>query len=449
MFPPGHTLTYSFTVFPPGHTLTYSFTVSPPGHTLTYSFTVSPPGHTLTYSFTVSPPGLSHAAMHTSSATLMGPYFHARRGLANAVSNTGVSVSALVIPPLTQLLITSYGTRGALLLVSGINMQAVIAACLMRPVEFYERKRRTTSGDDTEKRLLEETGKTDGGEGRRERGRKREGAVLEGRDETRQTGEEVRINSGTCESSEESPTDHDLQHTGTSTKQFLEPSNYPQAELNVEVEENRRSTQTVLHYKDDDSSQLKESVSKQTYLHSQEDEDTERLTQSNNDVTTKVSVTKDRILVNNVRSETEQQLEIENNKCSFQTECGNPLKADSHSSLSSLSHSPENSTSNNHQQQRHGPSSKCSEISNSYSSISPPPRHSQNGFKARAIQPKGNNSDDNASSHRGGCVPWLSSVVDLSLLRNWLFLLIVTYFPLGQTNAFLGVFLPALGVSHR
>ena len=80
--------------------------------------------------------------MHTSSSTLMGPYFQAQRGLANAVANTGVSVSALVYPPLTQFFITSYGTRGALLLVGGIQVQAVVAACLMRSVEFYEKKDR-------------------------------------------------------------------------------------------------------------------------------------------------------------------------------------------------------------------------------------------------------------------------------------------------------------------
>ena len=46
-----------------------------------------------------------------------------------------------------------------------------------------------------------------------------------------------------------------------------------------------------------------------------------------------------------------------------------------------------------------------------------------------------------------GCVSLTSKLIDLTLLRNWLFLLIATYVPLGLTNSFLGVFLPSLGVT--
>ncbi|XP_070200090.1 monocarboxylate transporter 12-like isoform X2 [Littorina saxatilis] len=83
----------------------------------------------------------SHALMYIPSVTLLGHYFNTRRSFAMSVANCGVSVSALVFPPLTQHLITSFGARGALLLVAGLQMQAVIAATLLRPVSFYERKK--------------------------------------------------------------------------------------------------------------------------------------------------------------------------------------------------------------------------------------------------------------------------------------------------------------------
>ena len=80
--------------------------------------------------------------MYAPSVTLVGHYFNARRSFAMAVANTGISASALIFAPLTQYLITSFGTHGALLLVAGIQMQGVVAACLLRPVSFYTRHKR-------------------------------------------------------------------------------------------------------------------------------------------------------------------------------------------------------------------------------------------------------------------------------------------------------------------
>lgn len=80
--------------------------------------------------------------MYAPSVTLLGHYFNARRSFAMAVANTGISVSALIFAPLTQYLITSFGTHGALLLVAGIQMQGMVAACLLRPVSFYTRHKR-------------------------------------------------------------------------------------------------------------------------------------------------------------------------------------------------------------------------------------------------------------------------------------------------------------------
>lgn len=78
--------------------------------------------------------------LYVPSSTLMGQYFSARRSFATAVANSGISVSAFLFPPLVQYLITSFGARGALLIFSGMNMQMIVAACLLRPIQFYQRK---------------------------------------------------------------------------------------------------------------------------------------------------------------------------------------------------------------------------------------------------------------------------------------------------------------------
>lgn len=73
------------------------------------------------------------------SITLQGHYFKTRRSFATAIANTGGSVAGMFFPPLVQYLISSYGPRGAILLSGGINMQGIVAACLLRPVVFYQK----------------------------------------------------------------------------------------------------------------------------------------------------------------------------------------------------------------------------------------------------------------------------------------------------------------------
>ena len=51
--------------------------------------------------------------------------------------------------PLTQYFISSYGPRGALLLVGGLQMHALISGCLLRPVSYYAvRKKRPPAANE-------------------------------------------------------------------------------------------------------------------------------------------------------------------------------------------------------------------------------------------------------------------------------------------------------------
>lgn len=60
-------------------------------------------------------------------------HFHQRRPLASALSLMGVSVGTLSAGPLLHILIEHYGWRGALLILSGIALNVVVAGLTYRP----------------------------------------------------------------------------------------------------------------------------------------------------------------------------------------------------------------------------------------------------------------------------------------------------------------------------
>ncbi|KAH9514775.1 hypothetical protein Btru_023613 [Bulinus truncatus] len=68
------------------------------------------------------------------SLTLVGLYFERRRALATSLSLLGISVATVMVPPAITYLRREYGFRGCFLLLSAYEMQAVVAAMLLRPV---------------------------------------------------------------------------------------------------------------------------------------------------------------------------------------------------------------------------------------------------------------------------------------------------------------------------
>ena len=60
----------------------------------------------------------------------LASYFHERYNLAVGISHTGMSIGIMTIPLRTQLLIDTYGWRGCMLLLGGINLHLVVSgAC--------------------------------------------------------------------------------------------------------------------------------------------------------------------------------------------------------------------------------------------------------------------------------------------------------------------------------
>ena len=60
-------------------------------------------------------------------------YFHEKYDIAIAISQTGVAVGFMTIPLLTQLLIDTYGWRGSMLPLGGINFLFVVSGALLTP----------------------------------------------------------------------------------------------------------------------------------------------------------------------------------------------------------------------------------------------------------------------------------------------------------------------------
>ena len=64
----------------------------------------------------------------------LASYFHKRYSIAIAIAQTGLSAGLMTIPLLTQLLIDTYGWRGSMLLLGGINLHLVVSGALLTPV---------------------------------------------------------------------------------------------------------------------------------------------------------------------------------------------------------------------------------------------------------------------------------------------------------------------------
>ena len=74
-------------------------------------------------------PGLSFAYILTRST--VGACFSTHYATANGIGHTGTSLGLMIIPPLIQLFLDTYGWRGALLLLGGITFHLVVCGALL------------------------------------------------------------------------------------------------------------------------------------------------------------------------------------------------------------------------------------------------------------------------------------------------------------------------------
>ncbi|XP_055954397.1 monocarboxylate transporter 12-like [Patella vulgata] len=88
--------------------------------------------------------GLGSAMIHGPALVLLGKYFKTRRGLATSIANSGISSGAVIFPPLVRYLLDSFGLRGALLIVGGLQLNMLVFGLLLRPVESFKHKKKVT-----------------------------------------------------------------------------------------------------------------------------------------------------------------------------------------------------------------------------------------------------------------------------------------------------------------
>ena len=71
--------------------------------------------------------------MFGTSSVAVQQYFTKKRGFAASITSAGMSLGFFSTPPLIQFLISFYGWRGTLLIVSGIILHGCVVGALLRP----------------------------------------------------------------------------------------------------------------------------------------------------------------------------------------------------------------------------------------------------------------------------------------------------------------------------
>lgn len=85
--------------------------------------------------------GSMTAGIMSPNLVILGKYFKKRRGLAMGIMISGNSLGGFVLPYLFRYLFDEYGLRGGLIITAGLSLQCVVAACLLRPIEFYSKRK--------------------------------------------------------------------------------------------------------------------------------------------------------------------------------------------------------------------------------------------------------------------------------------------------------------------
>ncbi|XP_061486400.1 monocarboxylate transporter 5 isoform X2 [Rhineura floridana] len=93
--------------------------------------------------------GLGFACLYQVAAVMTVKYFKKRLALANAIGRSGMGLS-VVLAPLVQLLIETYGWQGALLIYGGMMLNLVPSSMLLRPIKMKKMKVLGTSHEDNQ-----------------------------------------------------------------------------------------------------------------------------------------------------------------------------------------------------------------------------------------------------------------------------------------------------------
>ncbi|XP_030244994.1 monocarboxylate transporter 12 [Drosophila navojoa] len=86
--------------------------------------------------------GLGFGLIYLPAIVSVTQYFEARRSLATGIAVCGSGFGTFVFAPLTELLIGSYGWRGAMLIIGGVVLNCIIFGAMFRPLEAPRPKAR-------------------------------------------------------------------------------------------------------------------------------------------------------------------------------------------------------------------------------------------------------------------------------------------------------------------
>lgn len=79
--------------------------------------------------------GVGASIPYFNSTVMIAKYFEKRRALATGIAECGAGLGTVIFAPLVQLLISEYGWRGALLILSGIVANIIVCGALYRPLK--------------------------------------------------------------------------------------------------------------------------------------------------------------------------------------------------------------------------------------------------------------------------------------------------------------------------
>ncbi|XP_002739959.2 monocarboxylate transporter 12-like [Saccoglossus kowalevskii] len=104
--------------------------------------------------------GIGFGFLYGPNVVIVGQYFHKHHVLANGVVFAGTATGLMAFPPLYHILIDTYGWRGAMIVMAGINMNIVVCGMLMRPPpteDVYIRQTHRPESKSCGEEYLEET----------------------------------------------------------------------------------------------------------------------------------------------------------------------------------------------------------------------------------------------------------------------------------------------------
>ncbi|GFO42992.1 monocarboxylate transporter [Plakobranchus ocellatus] len=87
--------------------------------------------------FFYSVQGACYGILCVTTSSLTSKYFRRRRALATTIVMTGLSLALVAAPTFIRALREEFGVRGAYLILAGVQLHVVPAACTLRPVSFY------------------------------------------------------------------------------------------------------------------------------------------------------------------------------------------------------------------------------------------------------------------------------------------------------------------------